>query len=942
MKGEPPAPKRNNINNDQFTRRKKRGCLGHFIRFLIAMTVIFAFFVGVFLIGGNIATRRFLDMSIFDTLGVIRDLGRARDRRIVTHGHSDEDQLGFESALRRQLFLTDDAPLNLDELMGVVVRTIGGHESNEALSSEMPVWENYVVYAFQIASGEVLDDEFVSNPFIDYITHLFSYDGGRFINRAKLATYDKSVHQNFILNVRDRELASFLNAVLQAGLRDIDVIANITALDSVKELTGLDCLEGVVVLEQMRFLGSIENPQVSIIVSIETRDAARGALDNLIGIRFPTLTRLLLPERLFLTINSNLNDGYATLVVNEMNSSQTSRFHHMIDAIMALIGNNDFSTDEMIRDMTAGIVEPMANAINSYGYLNQIEHGLISIDILNTLISVTNVNYGRDEIQFLQSTHVILALRYILTSDFENSINEDVAWQNWYSRVVEGYAQFVRNPADTIGWNRRNFEQEFLDEISRTLPLNLTREKCDDEYCNDENCGALTFDEIIAMFGIGVDVQSEYLIDFFDATGLYRLASEEDIENLRIRISNQMFGFLIDYAIRHIFNLEDAGILSDMEPSLYQLRIFTDYETNRVYMEAALALNLFAAFAETGFQDIIASVLSSRIMIFFTLDITVGEDIEHSAPTMTFNDLTREEFVEFLDILTRFGLEISEDDLFGWIENPMREMFSEMLERMPNLRFGVSDTIAIELDDVFQLLIDNALMRENYYGEMEVVRYVFDDGENEVIHEINNVKLQLLLRALFEQPEIIETDYSEQGIKAMFQNVIDMQARRVDLLDEINMPYIDTFNEIASIVRTADGRLLIVAGFETKNLFVDQAIDYDLIFGMPYLFVTITFYLDSTFQSDTPPTGISQGIVDLISLHPDFNGFYFFDSSYQFNAMSPKQKAQLYAIIDFFNDGLSDALQIENRIGDLSSYLWLYEEYGDLMKVFLPDLFLSN
>ncbi|MCL2861557.1 MAG: hypothetical protein FWE22_04005 [Firmicutes bacterium] len=951
-------------NRSPQKKKKKRSCLGHLVRFIIAMIIIFLILTIAAFIVGNVFTRRYLDMSIFDTLGVVRDLGRARENRIITNSYTNQDQQAFEASLRRQLFLTDDAPLNLEELLMAILGTSGGDENlNEHYSNqELPIWENYIVYAFHIASGDI-PDNFATNPFVEYITNLYSYQGGRFINREALALYDINIHQNYILNIQDRELAAFMNAVLQAGLRDIATIAEIPALTALKEIADIDTLEDKIVIEQIRFFGTEENVNLSVTVSVAPREVARGAIYNAIGRRFETLTRWFLPERFFVTVNSSLNDGYATVVINEMDETRMARLYHMVDAIMELSGNSNFSAEETIKEFSSPFIEIVRDAIDNYGHTNQIENGRLSVDVINTLITVTNFNYNyqytRGEGRYLRSTHVILALRYILTSDFYESINEDIAWQNLHYRVVGDRTYLTRNPENYEGiiWNRHDFEQEFLDELQRTLPLNLTGEKCDNEYCEVYRCGELTFSELISMFGIGVDNQNEALFRFFDSAGLYRLSNEENIEDLRIQISNRLLGFLVDYAINHIFNMEDAGIISLMRPTLYQLRIFTAEEYNRTYLEAALALNLFAAFEQTGFQDVIASVLSSRIMIFFTLDITSGIDVEHSSPTLTFNDLTRAEFVDFLDILNRFGLDMSEEDLFVWIETPMREMLSEMIYRMPHLGLGVSDTIAIEFDDVFQMLVDNALTRYDYLcdecgkrfceeeceGERvmtrQVASYVWEENDPQ---EITNRKLQLLVRALFEMPYKPETSYENMELKENIQTIMDLKLREEGEEAPFPIPRMDTFKNIVSLSRAYcpenGSKLIMVAGFETGKLFADGAVNYETVFGMPYIFVTMTFYLDNAAPSPPPP-GIPyiSATPPIYGVTQGFRGFHRYEFSYQFNTMCNRQKTQLYAIIHFFNYGLSDALQINERIGDISGFLWLLNNYSDAE--WMPDIF---
>jgi len=270
--------------------------------------------------------------------------------------------------------------------------------------------------------------------------------------------------------------------------------------------------------------------------------------------------------------------------------------------------------------------------------------------------------------------------------------------------------------------------------------------------------------------------------------------------------------------------------------------------------------------------------------------------------------------------------------MFSWIETPMREMIAEIVSRMPHVAFGVSNTIAVEFEDVFQILVDNALTKNG-----EVVSYEW----NENTYEITNRTLQLLILALFKEPDDFNTADEDMETKLMLQNLLELQLGKEVENSLLPVLTVDTFNSIASLTKTEE-EIKIVAGFETSSIFVSEAFDYKTIFGMPHIYITIKFYRSRDYVKLTsPPPGLPDIEPIPSPIHPSFppvfRGYHRYQTSYQFCNMSERQKNQLNTIISFFNAGDLGALQIDDRINDLSGFLWLFENYSHLIEYLIQQ-----
>lgn len=107
-------------------KKKRHGCRNC----LITMLVIFVFVgVGVYFTG-NYFTQRYLDMSLANCFGVLYDLRSANSKKIVTNSYGDKDYDSFNTELKKQLFLNDQADFGVETLLAALTaKEEGGSEA---------------------------------------------------------------------------------------------------------------------------------------------------------------------------------------------------------------------------------------------------------------------------------------------------------------------------------------------------------------------------------------------------------------------------------------------------------------------------------------------------------------------------------------------------------------------------------------------------------------------------------------------------------------------------------------------------------------------------------------------------------------------------------------------------------------------------------------------
>lgn len=237
------------VNEDGTVKKKRSCCCSCFLTVFIVGLIV--------LIGGTVVGCVFLnkfteerfDMSLKETFGVVSSLYWAKDKDIVTNGYDASDSQALENEIKQQLFLKESADLDIVGAVREAVALAGSGGTETEPDDQAPL--TLAVRAAADGTGENTDGtdggngdgtdggKTSSDKLLDFLTGLVKKED---VDYDRLKSYTDEAYSEYCLNIDDKALAAFVDAVLEAYAGENAELAEmlgklgLTSLDEAAEL----------------------------------------------------------------------------------------------------------------------------------------------------------------------------------------------------------------------------------------------------------------------------------------------------------------------------------------------------------------------------------------------------------------------------------------------------------------------------------------------------------------------------------------------------------------------------------------------------------------------------------------------------------------------------------------------------------------------------------
>lgn len=683
-------------------KKKKNCCCSCLITTLIVVVVILGAGVGVGWYFGNQYTSENLNMSLGECFSVLRGLYSPNEKKIVTNGYTDEDLNDFYSQLKHAVFLKDSVDVSVERVYELI--------KNE--DSALPA-KSYGAADSAAANG----DADSANAIMQYISTLFTKEN---VDFDRLGSYDESKHEEYLLKIKDKGLAAFVNKLL------VLIIADNTQITDQLQQFGIDDplkyieLNQIILAKESRNVGVDDGNQVNVELKEVTTVKLTAHLKLVEAIKTENFIpnsflaslahfaiKALLPDDVYVTAKTGLN--YMTgvdIFINNIDTEQKSnQAFKLLDGIMALAGSNE-SMKDTIDDMMTQNVKPFLEQAETYIDFSKVSDGSLNIDPFSAIIELTGINEEMADEDKLNGSQVLSVLSGVIGSDYANAVLPDYTFNNQHtssdtsSPAYNSFYQTVYNPAAVDNATLVDYKEEFLNEVADKYLINLDPDNIPDS--GDE----IHFADFMAMFGVGTSDKTLDLMKLIDGSRMSELLGEEDYSKLSVNINDRMMGAIVSETI--------SGILSSSDFSRYGIQveqiIMREYDVSgngdvRQFLELGMSINLYSVLdmdADPMIMSVLKAFLPEKVMLSVNMDIT--KDLGEKQPVKTqikYNDLTAEETDRILEIIGRFAQSLSVDELMAQVEEPMREMLNQMYSLIGSVKFTQSKVV---LPSVFKLM----------------------------------------------------------------------------------------------------------------------------------------------------------------------------------------------------------------------------------------------
>lgn len=382
-------------------KKKRSKCCTCCLIFLIVMLVFFGVAFGIGWYFGDKYTKQYLGMSLGDVLGTVGDLYWADDDDVVSNPYNNRDLDGFYSELKRNLLLKDDAEVDFDKALEDAVNKFlndGANSSGGAQSK--PLGSDGTTDG----AGEGESGSDVMDILVNMITDVFTREN---IDIERLDRYDEfdPSTDEYIFDLKDKQIAAFLNAVLRHVFNNKD---KIEALSSVSDIVDVS---SCVSLKQVIFRGqkiTVDEQEKTVSVADVTlwlglQKAANGAIKHFLkeaGIGWlggfaGWFGDVLLPENIYITVTVPLTaEGEADFLINDMDAKELARAKKLINNVLKLVSDGEPMTIEGKIAEYTDLIKPYLEKANEFVPLDEVKNGAVTTDLLAIVVDVANDSLG--------------------------------------------------------------------------------------------------------------------------------------------------------------------------------------------------------------------------------------------------------------------------------------------------------------------------------------------------------------------------------------------------------------------------------------------------------------------------------------------------------------------------------------------------------------------
>lgn len=675
-----PTDDNNSAGGEKRPKKKRSKCCTCCLAVLIALIVILGAAFGVGWYFGDKFTRQYLDLSLADTLGVVNDLYWTKDKDVVKNPFSQDDLNGFYTEIKSNMFLKPDANVDLDVALDSALKKYtgtanGGAATARARNADGDGENN-------TSGGENVDGEMstVAGVLIDMLAEVFTRDN---IDVERLGSYSET-QDDYIFNLRDKQLAAFADYILRA------MLGSAGSIDMIKDYAGIVDFGKVVALKQIQFKAtSAENEQGEHIVTATTADitvwlgvqnAAGQALTYYIndaGYGWASGTarvvgNMLLPKNLYVTLSIPLHgDAQINVILNDMNEKKRDRAYKLVNGVMSVAG-----ADGTVQSYLAGIgdkLQPYLGAAADKIDFSSAAAGTIKLDIIDMLVNKMN---GDNTVDPLTKADFMYLLQALLTSDPDARLAELKPYLH-KNQYVDGSGTVRYDPADKTGMTLVDYETEFVHAI-------------EDKYAVDFGENAKLKD-VLAMLGVSLDgsnaqVGSSELLDKINSQR-FHANLDRSVEDLKLRVTDRMLGAVFAEQMGSLVSAGNSGF-ADLDITLEAMTFVSGSgdRSDRTYALLAVAVGFDGMLGSFGGSDMLTklttNILPEKILLGITVDVTQNPPagFEYDKASFTFNDCENTDRV--VATLGKLVPNLDLSVMTGDVEKLLRDMIKNLDEKI--------------------------------------------------------------------------------------------------------------------------------------------------------------------------------------------------------------------------------------------------------------------
>lgn len=783
------VPDESDIESGGIKTKKKRNkcCTCCLIAFIIMLIILVAGFVAGWFLGDKY-TKEYFGLTMGDTMGVVNDLYWTKDKDVVKRPFKASDLDGFYSEIKRNVLLKDSAEVDFDTALNEAVNKFlkddkpsvkanarkaaneGEPEDGESGDGEGGKGEGGGAEGDNNTKGD--GDSEIINILVDMIAGALNRNN---IDIDRLNSYPEK--DEYIFNLKDKQLAAFVNSVLKS------VLKNAGDFDALKDVADIVDLSKVVSLKQIRFTAQSQKGEdgekvikasfAEVTVWIGLQSAAGQAITKYMneagqGWASGVVSRLgdvILPENLYLTMSIPLfgDDNSADIIINDMNVKERKRANKLIDGILKLTGSSDMTLQSLVDKVTEKIKPMLEKAVDKMDF-TEAGSGTISMDLLDTVAKMASENMEGE----LTKSDFLFVLQALLSDQTEqlNSLRP-YRFENWY--LVNGKEEFLPTGGDEK--NKISYDHKFIEEIENKYAIDLGESK--------------NLNEVLEMLGISLDGSNNEssgsvdLLDKINSAKFSTLLDEPDMNKIKLHVTDRMLGAAL---AGQMDKLTAGADLGDVELNLEALSFVKKADKNKAehsYALLAVEVDLASMLGSLGGDSLITKLttglMPERILLTVTVDITRDRSVKRDEAEFVINSCKNTD--RALETLSKLVPDIKLTDISDKISTKLNDMLDQM-DSLLDIELAEStfvwseesgwsgDGASLVMPDVFTVVTNMVLVNELPDGTKE--RVVTPAELKAVIRDLNN-------------PGVIASNIdAEEGYKAFIGELVEKYYFKAD------------------------------------------------------------------------------------------------------------------------------------------------------------------
>lgn len=771
--------------------KKKSACCTCLLTVWVVMLVLLAggTAVGCFFL--HRFTKEHYDMGLGECLGVVNGLYWASDKKIVDYGYTDADAAAFDAEIKHQLFLKDDAELDLTQAVKILLQKDEG-EKDETL---------YNALRRATSGAEDTESGQENNKLLDFVASLMTREN---VDYARLSAYQKDKHDEYLFSLNDKQLAAFVNRVLAAATDEIPEVAETL------EKVGMQNLSDAVAVRQIRFAkrdravldenglrGETKTVTMAdITVQIKLSDIAKSAMRKYIPNSFLAGLahfglKTLLPNNLYITASIGLTDNVGIeLSLNRITGEKVAGTYKLIKGITGE------DVEAKLNQMATESIAPSVEKVDEIADFSKVEDGTLKFDTYGVLANMASKDEAGEN--KLTGQDVLFAFSRLVTAEAE-AVTPEHDYRHWYvfnDGDKSGQKVYVADPADVTDQMKKvDYQQAFIDELKNKYCLKTTK----------PDGGEYTFAEIVAAFG-----GEGALTDMLDLSHLGETSAGKTEDELRITLTDKMLAAIVAETLK-----ADSAAFGDVKFDVEQVALLKRVidETTHDFVDLRAAVDFTAMLGDMGgMSTLLNAFLPEKIVIGVQVDVTTGlpDGVVRIAPTLTYNNMSAAETAELLAVFDKLGIEgFNTQDLTAMIADSVNGMLDSMRDYLvltfepsklaeekkdgkPGYEDVADDAVDILLPSVYGLLEKTVFTKDGETVAAADIKAVFDN-----MYKFDSSNAQAAERVEALQVGLDEAAANYDALLRSLQNNYYLKAHHADNITD--------FDTLLTTLSTLDG-----------------------------------------------------------------------------------------------------------------------------------------